>query len=91
MWNDESERERRRVDTKGCKLKFDVTSDNFSVFFTGRERERTYAKRRGNEINLIMNYRVLMIRNLHHNESNIPLQEIVSELNHYVFNFMSTK
>ena len=65
MWNDESERERRRVDTKGCKLKFDVTSDNFSLFFTERERERererTYAKRRGNEINLIMNYRVLMI------------------------------
>ena len=40
MWNDESERERRRVDTKGCKLKFDVTSDNFSLFFTERERER---------------------------------------------------
>ena len=40
MWNDESERERRRVDTKGCKLKFDVTSDKFSLFFTERERER---------------------------------------------------
>ena len=65
MWNDESERERRRVDTKGCKLKFDVTSDNFSLFFTERERERERESMqnamRGNEINLIMNYRVLMI------------------------------
>ena len=67
MWNDESERERRRVDTKGCKLKFDVTSDNFSLFFTEREREREREREsmqnamRGNEINLFMNYRVLMI------------------------------
>ena len=63
MWNDESERERRRVDTKGCKLKFDVTSDNFSLFFTERERERESMQNamRGNEINLFMNYRVLMI------------------------------
>ena len=65
MWNDESERERRRVDTKGCKLKFDVTSDNFSLFFTEREREKERVSMqnamRGNEINLIMNYRVLMI------------------------------
>ena len=39
-WNDESERERRRVDTKGGMLRFDVTSDNFSLIFTERERER---------------------------------------------------
>ena len=39
-WNDESERERRRVDTKGGMLWFDVTSDNFSLIFTERERER---------------------------------------------------
>ena len=49
MWNDESERERRRVDTKGCKLKFDVTSDKFSLFFTERERESKYAKRNERE------------------------------------------
>ena len=39
-WNDESERERRRVDTKGGMLRFEVTSDNFSLIFTERERER---------------------------------------------------
>ena len=40
FWNDESERERRRVDTKGGMLRFDVTSDNFSLIFTEREREK---------------------------------------------------
>ena len=46
FWNDESERERRRVDAKGGLLRFDVISDNFSLFCTERERERERKRER---------------------------------------------